>query len=177
MFAFEDLDETTRALMLEELNLDEVSGNVYVDPRLKPGAAEAYHQLLEAALESGTPESFSEAIRSHQLLKETESRHTARGDMQAKVPETAHNTLGEGEFNRYYMRAICLRAMEEGLNKVEVYRAKPVVRQRPQNPAGKYKDARELLEHLRQTNISVEGSFPGPNSGRSVRSVKKAPQI
>ncbi|MEX2162211.1 MAG: hypothetical protein WD751_09890 [Anaerolineales bacterium] len=31
------------------------------------------------------------------------------------------------------------------------------------------KNAKDLLEHLRTTNISVAGSFPGPNSGRSVR--------
>jgi len=36
----------------------------------------------------------------------------------------AHEMLAEGEFNRFYIRALCARAIEDGLPEVTVYRAK-----------------------------------------------------
>ena len=171
MFSFENLDASTRVLMLQELDRDLERDAIFLDTRLNSGATDLYLKLLRAALESGTGESFSEAIGHHHLLKDEETRQVGEKEILAKVPRTAHYTLGEGEFNRYYMRAICLRAIELGQREVEVYRAKPVQTPRleSENTAGTFKNARELLEQLRTTNISVARSFPGANSGKSLR--------
>lgn len=167
MFVFENLNEKTRALMLRELDRDTMLGTLFLDARLQENSREGYFELLHEALSRGTPESFSEAILDQQLLKETETRDLGEKQIQAKISNIAHYNIGEGEFNRYYMRAICLIAIENAWDEVEVYRAKQVSKPRPAS-AGRMK-AKELLDHLRSTNISVQASFPGPNSGRSVR--------
>lgn len=167
MFQLDDLNAQTRSLMLQELEQDLREGTSFYDARLREDGCELYFRLFVEALESGTPESFSEAIRSQGLLNETETRTVNGRSVEAKVSSIAHANIGEGEFNRYFMRAVCLQAIEQGLEEVEVYRAKQVTNPRP---AGKErKNPKELLEYLRTTNISVAGSFPGPNSGRSVR--------
>lgn len=167
MFVLENLDEKTRSLMLQELDYDLARGTIFFDIRLKEDAKMAYIELLREALSHGTPEAFSEAILAHQLLKETETRDLGEKQIRAKISNIAHYNIGEGEFNRYYMRAICVLTIESVLDEVEVYRAKQVSKPRPASV--ERMKAKELLDHLRTTNISVEGSFPGPNSGRSIR--------
>jgi hypothetical protein len=167
MFVFENLDDKTRSLMLQELEYDLGRGTIFFDIRLKEGAKVRYIELLREALEYGTPEIFSEAILGQQLLKETETRDLGEKQIRAKISNIAHYNIGEGEFNRYYMRAICLLAIQNSLDEVEVYRAKQVSKPRP--ASAERMKAEELLDHLRTTNISVKGSFPGPNSGRSIR--------
>jgi hypothetical protein len=85
----------------------------------------------------------------------------------------AHEMLGEGEFNRFYIRGLCLRAIEDGIPDVEVYRAKPVDSPRPESQAliGQRIKAEALLQDLRaRTNVEPAlGCPPGPNSGLSVR--------
>jgi hypothetical protein len=92
-----------------------------------------------------------------------------------KVPYTAAQTLSEGEFNRYYIRALCLRALKEE-RELEVYRAKEVSDPRPesQRMIGLILDtkrAETLLNDLR-INVGVDtalGLPNGPNSGLSVK--------
>jgi hypothetical protein len=168
MFEFEDLTPDTRSRMLQELERDLNARTIFYDSRLTKNGRAAYLRVLMTALESGTPENLSEAILSNSLLNPTETRDVGQGRLvQAKVSKIAHRNIGEAEFNRYYMRAICLKAIEQGNDEVEVYRARPSTNPRPDT--ADRMNAKELLEHLRTTNISVPGSFPGPNSGRSVR--------
>lgn len=80
--------------------------------------------------------------------------------------------LAEGEFNRYYIRALCLRAIEEG-KKLKVYRAKEVGNPRSESAVkiGQEVDSQLLLADLRK-NIGIDTCFglpAGPNSGLSVR--------
>jgi hypothetical protein len=89
------------------------------------------------------------------------------------VPHNAPETLAEGEFNRFYIRAICVIALRRGQTDVEVYRAKDVIKPRPESASkmGSRVDANALLNDLR-TSIGVESALgipAGPNSGLSVR--------
>ena len=105
-------------------------------------------------------------------LKSVERRRTKSGIITAKVPKDANKTLAEGEFNRYYIRGVCKKAISEGLE-IEVYRAKQVEKPRPESQAliGKTLDPKTLLDDLRE-RIGVDtalGVPAGPNSGLSVR--------
>ena len=110
-------------------------------------------------------------------MKEYEQRRKRGGGFtNARVPVNAPDTLSEGEFNRYYVRGLCIRVIEEDMDKVEVYRGKPVNQPRPESEVllGKRLPAESLLEDLRKSN-GVEpalGLPPGPNSGLTVRIVK-----
>ena len=81
--------------------------------------------------------------------------------------------MGEGEFNRYYCRGLCRRAIEEGVAQLQVYRAKAVAEPRPASQAkiGALVDPAAILDDLRRTQ-GVEpalGLPPGPNSGLTLR--------
>lgn len=93
---------------------------------------------------------------------------------EGKVPVTAPWTFAEGEFNRFYLRGLCLRAIDEGKS-IEVYRAKAVVAPRPESTAliGARLNPHTLLADLR-IHLAVDtalGLPAGPNSGLSGRLV------
>lgn len=88
------------------------------------------------------------------------------------MPFNAAETLGEGEFNRFYSRGLCARAIAEQVSGVRVYRAKDVASPRSASISmvGQVFDPAILLDDLR-THIGVEpalGLPPGPNSGLSI---------
>ena len=85
----------------------------------------------------------------------------------------AHQMLAEGEFNRFYIRALCVRASEDNNVEVIVYRAKAVenARSASQQMIGQRMSAEALLHDLRSSPgvDTALGLPPGPNSGLSVR--------
>ena len=172
-FHFLDLDERTRALMVVEFEDDLTSERVYVSDRLNPQGQHEYPNLLRAALTTYTPEWLAAQLRAGQLFNHSEPRRLPRGGMTtAQIPSTAADTLAEGEFNRYYMRAICRRALEDGISQVQVYRAKAVQHARSASQAkiGHLMPPDRLLDDLRmhQGTDTALGLPPGPNSGLSV---------
>jgi hypothetical protein len=168
-----NLDERTRWLMLDELDQDILNGRLYLSPRLSQQGLHEYPELLREAITSHNDSWLAAQLRSRGIIKTEEQRRKPKGGYTiAKVPVTAPDTLAEGEFNRFYSRAVCRRAIESGDQYVEVYRAKDVEKARPESQAkiGARVDAQELLNDLR-THQGVEpalGLPPGPNSGLSV---------
>lgn len=165
----ENLDEETRRYMKEELERDKEKDNLYISPRLSKRGREDYFDLFLEAISGGSASSFAEELNSEGRLKNKEK--TKQGTKSVRFD--AHLILAEGEFNRYYIRGLCRRAIEENISKLEIYRAKSVDRPRPesQKRIGKKVDPRDLLSDLRE-NIGVEpvlGVPSGPNSGISVK--------
>jgi len=82
--------------------------------------------------------------------------------------------LAESEFNRYYIRALARRAIEDGISELVIYRAKPVTNPRPESEARIETSLppQDLLDDLR-SHLGDErpslGVPSGPNSGLSVR--------
>lgn len=168
-----NLDEKTRPLMVSEIDLDERGGQLYISPRLNEDGRRDYPALLREAAQFHDDGWLAGEIRQRNLLRAKETRRTpSGGTTEARVPETAPETLAEGEFNRFYCRAVCARALEEGKINVRVCRAKLPVHPRPESVAKERTliDARQLLNDLRRSQ-GVEpalGIPPGPNSGLSV---------
>lgn len=173
-FRFENLDETTRRYMAQELSRDLVYGTLYLSPRLTPEGRAAYPVLLEEVLHWYDPEWLDDALRYSGYLVALEERR-AGGDepVQVHVPTTAAEMLATDEFNRYYMRGVCLRALAEGVGIVEVYRGRESVEPRAASQAmvGRQLSAAALLEDLRNwpDHPPVLGLPTGYNSGLSVR--------
>ncbi len=169
---FVDLDDKTRGFMLDELAQDVTANKLYFSPRLSDVGRRNYEKLMRSAIQTGDDVSLANSLAG--MFKEYEQRTKKSGGYtNAKVPITAPETLSEGEFNRFYCRGVCRRAIDEGLEEVEVYRAKPVREQRPQSQVlvGSKLRADRFLHDL-QTNIGVDlalGVPAGPNSGISVR--------
>lgn len=169
-----NLDDLTRTLMVEELEVDVASGVLYLSPRLNDRGLAEYEQLLRTAFSSGNDKSLADEIRSRNLLNATEQRRKPGGGFSmVRVPVSAPETLAEGEFNRFYARALCRRALDEGAVTLLIYRAKEVAIPRSESQAmiGRNIDPESLLQDLR-THQGVDTSLglpAGPNSGLSVR--------
>ncbi len=171
---FQNLDGETRAYMLEEIDMDLAAGNIYISNYLNDHGAVVWVDLLRFAVQDGTDDSLAAEIRNQNCLKfQVERRKPGGGYTMAKVPITAPSTMAEGEFNRFYVRGLCRRAIANGIPQLEVYRAKPVDVPRPESQAklGMMVDPQVILNDLRATT-GVEpalGLPPGPNSGLTLR--------
>ncbi len=89
------------------------------------------------------------------------------------MPLNASTMLCEGEFNRFYIRAVCLKAINLNQELITVYRARESAN--PRSTSIELENttfsAKDLLNDLR-VNIGVDTAFglpPGPNSGMSVK--------
>jgi hypothetical protein len=167
-----NLDAVTRKYMLDEIERDEKAGRLYISPRLSNSGAAEYPALLKAAAVAADDSFLANELSAPGRLNSTEPRKTKSGVTWAKVPVTAPETMAEGEFNRFYARGLCRRAIDEGRQKVRVYRAKDVMNPRSESQAllGQTFDAEKLLEDLR-ASVGTEpalGLPPGPNSGLSI---------
>lgn len=168
-FSFFDLDEKTRSLMLEELRYDLERGAVYICPRLSSFGVIQYPPRLQNALTHGTEATLAKELVGSFNPTEQKKKRGGGGFTTAAVPPNANETLAEGEFNRYYIRALCRRAIDEG-RKVQVYRAKQVGTPRPESnqKVGQFMDHHALLADLRN-NVEPQLGLAVPNSGLTVR--------
>ena len=173
---YENLDDRTRQLMLAEVEYDEAHHQLHISPLLSGQGQMDYASLLREAIQNGNDETLAQSLQSHRRIARTLPRRRPKGEgyLIAATPENAAQLLAESEFNRYYIRALARRAMEDGIPELVVYRAKPAKKPRPESEAlvETALPAKDLLEDLR-THPGDEppalGVPSGPNSGLSVR--------
>ena len=171
---YENLDPVTRQFTLAEFDRDVERGELTISSRIRPSATDEYQALLRQALayyDDQWLEDRVEGMVVHFELRQTPSGSTTT----AKLPAYAPRVLAEGDFNRYYMRGVCARAIDEGRGVVEVYRARISAEPRPESREleGQRLDAAALLDELRtrHADSSEEATLGKPNSGLSVRLV------
>ena len=129
---FENLDDRTRELMLEELDYDIAHSQLHISPFLSGQGQRDYAFLLREALQNGTDESLAENLRAHRRINRTQPRRQPKGGYSiAATPENAAGLLAESEFNRYYIRGLARRAIEDDVQELVIYRAKPAKNPRP----------------------------------------------
>jgi hypothetical protein len=171
---YENLDPTTRRYALAELDQDLASGAFHASERLRPTAVAEYQHQLHEAIRYYDDRWLEE--RAADSLVDFEPRRTrSGGQTTARLPDMAARMLTEGDFNRYYMRGVSLRAIEEGRQVVEVYRARLSLEPRSESAEleGRRLSARDVLQYLRgqTTSDPAVSSLGRPNSGLSVRLV------
>jgi hypothetical protein len=171
---YDHLDPATRRHAIAELDGDLASGAFHSSDRLRPTAVAEYQRLLREAIRYYDDLWLEE--RAGDLLVDFEHRTTRTGaQTTAKVPEMAARMLAEGDFNRYYMRGVALRAIDEQRPVVEVYRARLSLEPRPESAEleGHRLPAREVLEYLRGQRVDdpTVVRLARPNSGLSLRLV------
>lgn len=173
---FPNLDERTRQLMLDEMQFDIDHNQLHISPLLSGQGQMDYVNLLREAIESGSDETLAKKLREHRRIVRTLPRRKPKGDgyLIAATGGNAADVLAESEFNRYYIRALARRAIEDGIGELIVYRAKPVRNPRPESEAmiESTLPAEDLLTDLRAhtgDEVPTLGVPSGPNSGLSVR--------
>ncbi|MGE0018326.1 MAG: hypothetical protein AB7S72_01560 [Draconibacterium sp.] len=166
-FNFHNLDSVTRNLMLSEIHSDIEHRKLYESERLNETGRKNYQSYLIKSVTEG-----DEVLLENLLEINTHFNQTYfRVDKHVKMPSNASTLLSQSEFNRFYIRAICLRAITDGINNVQIYRARESSWARPESEAkiGTLVSAKELLEDLRNSIGTEPKLFPEINSGLSVK--------
>jgi hypothetical protein len=170
-FEFRHLDDVTRGYMLEEIQAAQQEKNLYYSRRFNDDGIARWPELLQEAARRHDAPWLAHQLESEGLLKGLEGARTPSGGYTIKhVPHTAAETLAEGQFNRYYILAVCRRALAESKSSVIVYRAKQRA-ERPSDPdelIGSSLDAQVLHAALRLHQSSLEHQLLQPNSSLSV---------
>jgi hypothetical protein len=170
----ENLDDRTRRLMLDELEYDLEHHQLHISPFLSGQGQHDYVHLIRDAIQNGDDQTLAQSLRAQRRIIRAQPRRKPSGGFTiAGTPENAADVLAESEFNRFYIRALARRAIEDGLPELVVYRAKAVRSPRPGSEALVETTVapQEILDDLR----AHPGEFPalgvpgGPNSGLSVR--------
>lgn len=171
---YKNLNEQTRKLMLAEIERDIAANTLFLSDNVNPQGRIDYPNLIQNAAISGSDVTLATDISSR--LNPHEKPRRLKSGKLSKPPvmrSNAHEMLAEGEFNRFYIRAICLRAIEDGISEVVVYRAKSVqhARSESERKIGQLVSAEALLRDLREhPGIDTAlGLPPGPNSGLSIQ--------
>ncbi|MBC8042438.1 MAG: hypothetical protein IAF08_03245 [Rhizobacter sp.] len=168
-----NLDVRTRELMLEELNADIASKHLYFSSRLSAVGLKDFPGLLKEAVANHDDAWLAAELNTNERLLSIKPRRTVKGGYTiAAVPENAAEILAESEFNRYYIRGLCRKAIEQGKGEVEIYRAKSVATPRAwsERRIGRRIDAAALLRDLRSHEAPSRFRLPaGANSGLSVK--------
>jgi hypothetical protein len=169
-FAFRELDARLRELMVVEVHSATADGTLYHSKRFNPVGRTGWAGWLVAAAANHDEHWLAWQLEQSVAMREFETRSKPTGGYTtAHVPTTAAETLADGEFNRYYMCAVCRKAIADGKQVVTVYRAKHGATTRPESDAliGATYDPHLLVIELR-ANPAHE--LTKPNSGLSVHS-------
>lgn len=147
-----------RGLMVEEIESDFQADRLHPSPWLSSMGELQWPLVLREAAAEKTDAWLANQLRLRGMLLERETGGR-------KVPVNAAETLAEGEFNRFYCRAVCRLAQERGLP-VIVYRAKNVEQPRTRSELlrGQRLPADEVLLDLRASGskrpmIGVPGGW------------------
>jgi hypothetical protein len=173
-FAFEHLDTITRRLMLDEVDIDLTAGKLYVSDRLSPPGQTNYATLLREAVLLHDEGWLVQQLRSRGCFNQTFQRRKPNGGFtEVHMSSNAPEMLAEGEYNRFYMRGVCRRAINERITQLIVYRAKVVrdPRSESESKIGAMVSPMALLDDLRK-NVGIDtalGLPAGPSSGLCVR--------
>jgi hypothetical protein len=169
---YENLDTTTRQFMLQESQL----GGHYISPRLTEIGLQQWVRLLETAIQAHNDDWLGREFLTRDLLQDQEPYTTKHGRSWRRINKPSSAImLAEGEFNRYYLRGLCVRAANDNIPTLLIYRGKAVSQPRPDSEAkiGTHIEVKGLLATLRCDDfVSIEQAFAvpaGPNSGLTAR--------
>lgn len=129
---YANLDNQTRLFMLQEI----ATGGHYLSPRLNSGGQGAWPALMEEAANRHIDDWIARQLLDRRYLCR-EERFVRKGSAffrKINQPQAAQ-MLAEGEFNRYYLRGLCLRAQAAGRSHLLIYRGKAVASPRPESEA------------------------------------------
>ena len=187
MYYFPNLDNTTRLIMIAELERDlnkaneanklnrlttlpNEKGLFYIPKSIKPDFVCAYKRILRNAFERGDVESLMRNLISN-FFKDKDKNGK-------KIPSNIREMVAFSDFNRYYIRAILVRAIEEN-KPVTVYRAKQSVNERQESRAALMKTYFDritlqcMLYVIRDYRLLFSANsgipFLKPNSGLSLK--------
>jgi len=119
-FNFVNQTDEVRKFMLDELNSDIQSGNLYLSSRLNKIGQVRYPEYIKDSIQSGSEATLQNNLESGVYFNPTYERQ----GKPVKMPSNAAQLLAQSEYNRYYIRGLCLKAISDNLESVVIYRAR-----------------------------------------------------
>lgn len=170
MYYFPNLDDITRLIMITEFERDLKNGLFYIPKSIKPDFVCAYKRILKVSFEKGNVSSLRrDLIPNFFKTKDKNGK---------KVPSNIRDMVAFSEFNRYYARAVLVRAIDENKS-VTIYRARKSVNERAESKQSIHKNyftkgsLEQMLAVLRDYRVLFSGKvdigFMHPNSGLSLK--------
>jgi len=120
---YENLDETTRAYMIDEIDIAIAKGNLKINHLLNDAGKLAWPVVIREAIQSGDDNSLEQYLSKNELLKQEYMLRSHCGPKFFKTKDYDALMICEEVFNRYYARGVCRRAIDECLEEVEIYDA------------------------------------------------------
>lgn len=114
---FEELDDRTRKLMLEEFEIEQRSSNPYFSPLLTKIGRREFVSLMRKAIRSGDEQQLVSSLARATYWDDTNRRGSV-----VNVRHAAEQ-LAVSEFNTWYVRGLAKRLLDEGVTECQVYRA------------------------------------------------------
>ena len=173
MYHFPNLDEQTRLNMISELEFDIRTGLFYEPVSMTVSGLMTYKRLLKECLENGDPETLQQKLTSS-FFRKTERNGRI-------IPSNIREMVSFSDFNRYYVRALLLRALSED-KKLCIYRAKQVMNERKESRSLVNKvyfdklQIAQMLELFRDYHklFRSKHELLQPNSGLSLKLIGKS---
>lgn len=172
MYNFPDLDEQTRLNMICELEMDIRTGMFYNPVSMTDYGLMNYKRVLRTCFEKGNVQTLINSLSPDYFRQYDKNGR--------KIPSNIREMIAFNDFNRYYIRALLLRAVNER-KILHVYRAKLVNNERKQSETiinNVYFDERKIRNMLnlfrnyrKLFNMKPQPVLLKPNSGLSVRLV------
>lgn len=134
MFTFEELDDNTRRYMLQEFRAEQASTEPppFRPANLSPAGEAIFVEVMERAILHGDEESLLRELANPAYWIETEVYTTKTGKTATRRYDAADRArrFAITDFNTWYIRGLCRRLMDEGVESCEVYRAAPAYQPR-----------------------------------------------
>lgn len=168
---FGELDDQVRSFMETELTDDIPESRILLSDRLSAEGRERWTFLLNDAITDHDDLWLAQQIITENLLNDEEPYKKSKSGFRKINKEAASKMLAESEFNKYYIRAICLKAIKNNQVVVRIFRAKEVNSPRPESNKllNQTVNPSTLLEVVRgKTTHELFWAILEPNSGLSV---------
>jgi hypothetical protein len=139
---------------------------LYRGPRLNGVGVRRWPMLLEEAARWHDDDWLSGQLAKQGLIGDHEMNIARTGQriLESIKIQISAAMLAEREFNKFYMRALCMRAIQSGITKLEFYRGRCVAKHTHEldEKVGTFIDPYILLSALRNKNfVSLEQYFFG----------------
>jgi hypothetical protein len=160
--------------MVDEITMDEQRGKISLSVWLQQRAQGNWPDALRDAAKVGNDDTLAAFIQQAQMLVDRIQKQKPKGGYTfARLPHNAHQVLAEIEFNNYFCRGLSQYAIQSGIERLQVYRAKAVAQPRPESESkiGLLVDPNIILTDLR-ASVGFEtalGIPPGPGTGITLR--------
>ncbi|NVL89549.1 MAG: hypothetical protein HWN69_00945 [Desulfobacterales bacterium] len=120
---YEELDETTRDIMLSEFESEEAGGTPYRSKALSDRGLKVFPQLMRDAIRNGTESTLANSLNDASLWEpmETYVRDGVSRQRKRNVRQ-ASERLATTEFSTWYVRGLARRLLDEGVTSCRVYR-------------------------------------------------------